>query len=216
MIPDLHLAMHGVAIKKHGSAADIASVAGLSEARAAAALKQGVDGGRVIETGGRYVLSPAGQMILASEYSRFCANLRQNATFMAAAAERFERINVELKQLITDWQTVELGGKRVPNDHADKAYDQAVIGRLGWFAVVLACLLGIAALILVTLPLAKGAQPLTGDVGWLNAPPAAYLLPLTGLTLPFVSYGGSSVTANFAIAALLLCVSQRANRERPL
>ena len=41
------------------------------------------------------------------------------------------------------------------------------------------------------------------------------LLPLTGLTLPFVSYGGSSVTANFAIAALLLCVSQRANRERP-
>ena len=40
------------------------------------------------------------------------------------------------------------------------------------------------------------------------------LLPLTGLTLPFVSYGGSSVTANFAIAALLLCVSQRANRER--
>ena len=131
MIPDLHLAMHGVAIKKHGSAADIASVAGLSEARAAAALKQGVDGGRVIETGGRYVLSPAGQMILASEYSRFCAMLRHNAAFMAAAVERFERVNVELKQLITDWQTVELGGKRVPNDHADKAYDQAVIGRLG-------------------------------------------------------------------------------------
>jgi cell division protein FtsW (lipid II flippase) len=41
------------------------------------------------------------------------------------------------------------------------------------------------------------------------------LLPLTGLTLPFVSYGGSSVTANFAIAGLLLCISQRANRERP-
>ncbi|MGA0122541.1 MAG: FtsW/RodA/SpoVE family cell cycle protein [Gaiellales bacterium] len=40
------------------------------------------------------------------------------------------------------------------------------------------------------------------------------LLPLTGLTLPFVSYGGSSVIANFAIAALLLCISQRANRER--
>lgn len=42
------------------------------------------------------------------------------------------------------------------------------------------------------------------------------LLPLTGLTLPFVSYGGSSVTANFAIAGLLLCISQRANRERAL
>lgn len=59
----------------------------------------------------------------------------------------------------------------------------AVIGRLGWFAVVIGCLLGIAVLILATLPLARGAQPLTGDVGWLNAPPAAYLLPLTGLLL---------------------------------
>jgi cell division protein FtsW (lipid II flippase) len=39
------------------------------------------------------------------------------------------------------------------------------------------------------------------------------LVPLTGLTLPFVSYGGSSVTANFALVGLLLCISQRANRR---
>ena len=131
MTPDLHLVMHGVAIKKHGAAADVASVSGLDPARAEAALKAAVDGVRVLETGGRYVLSPAGQMILAAEYSRFYDALRANAAFMAAATERFERINLELKQLITDWQTVEIGGKRVPNDHADKAYDEAIIGRLG-------------------------------------------------------------------------------------
>ena len=59
----------------------------------------------------------------------------------------------------------------------------AVIGRLGWFAVVIACLVGIAALIVITLPLSRHVAPLGADVGWLNAPPAAYLLPLTGLLL---------------------------------
>jgi cell division protein FtsW len=36
---------------------------------------------------------------------------------------------------------------------------------------------------------------------------------LTGITLPFVSYGGSSVVANFLIVGLLLMVSNHVNRE---
>ena len=127
---EMHLALHGVAIKKHAPAAAVAGVVGLAVDRAAALLAQAATSGRLVEAQGGYALTPAGRMILDNQYSRFCDALRADADFVAAY-ERFERVNVELKKTITDWQTMDVGGQRVRNDHANKDYDGEVLDALG-------------------------------------------------------------------------------------
>jgi hypothetical protein len=59
-----------------------------------------------------------------------CAELRANPDFVKAY-ERFEVINREILDLFTRWQTVEVGGKAVPNDHTDEDYDNRIIDELG-------------------------------------------------------------------------------------
>ncbi len=87
----------------------------------------------------------------------------------------------------------------------------AVLGILALYLVVLERGLRIAAaaadpfraLLAAGLALVVGAQALVIAAGDLR------LMPLTGITLPFVSYGGSSILANSLVVGLLLAISDR-------
>jgi len=126
----LHPVLHGLAIKKHATAAAVATFVGQPVERVTGLLDAAVAGGRVVEANGKYLLAPLARVVLDFDYSGIYADLRTDTGFIDAY-ESFERINVQLKALITDWQTIEVGGSRVVNDHGNKAHDDKLIDRLG-------------------------------------------------------------------------------------
>ncbi len=113
-------------------------------------------------------------------------------------------------------------GRHVPEAHDDMIF--ALIGEQFGFVGVLVMLAAYFVLFAAGVEVAAGTKEPFGRllaVGivcllatqtFINLMVATRLMPVTGITLPFVSYGGSSLMASFVAAALLLNIGQ----NRPL
>jgi hypothetical protein len=124
------LALHGLAVKKAGSAESVADILGRDPGAVTAALEEAATAGRAMAAKGMYMVTPAGRSWLAEQYPAAYADFRADPE-ATSAYERFERINRELLRLFTDWQMMPAGGERIPNDHSDPEYDRDVVDRLG-------------------------------------------------------------------------------------
>jgi hypothetical protein len=124
------LALHGLVVKKAGSAEAVAEVLGSDPAEVAAALEAAATEGQAMGAKGTFMVTPVGRAWLDERYPDVYAEIRQNPD-ADAAYERFERINRELLSLFTDWQMMPVGSERVPNDHSDADYDAGIVDRLG-------------------------------------------------------------------------------------
>jgi len=115
------------------------------------------------------------------------------------------------------------GGSILPAPHTDLIYAVIVneLGLAGACAVILVYLMfaerGFKVATLATDSfsklLATGLTAVFALQVFVIVGGVTRVIPLTGVTLPFVSYGGSSIVANFVLLALLLMVSDRARRE---
>lgn len=107
--------------------------------------------------------------------------------------------------------------QRVPAAETDFIFSTIgeELGLLGATALLMAFVLmigsGLRAALGATRPfsklLATGLTGLLGVQAFIIIAGVTRVLPLTGVTLPFVSYGGSSLLANYAILALLMRIS---------
>jgi pyruvate,orthophosphate dikinase len=77
--------------------------------------------------GDRVRLVPTAIAAVDARYTALVPRLRP---VIESLWDRFHAADVELKRVVSDWQTREVDGEAIPNDHADAGYDAQVLRRL--------------------------------------------------------------------------------------
>ncbi|AWK76690.1 hypothetical protein CBI38_33360 (plasmid) [Rhodococcus oxybenzonivorans] len=131
MLDPYELTVHTLTLRQLGSAEQLAEINALPIGDVEDALEKAVADGAVMAARGNYMITPAGRAVLDGVYPRAFADLRSDPA-ITEAMDSFETgVNKQVLALTTDWQTVEVDGTRVSNDHADADYDNKIIAKLG-------------------------------------------------------------------------------------
>ena len=188
-----------------------------------------------VATGRAYYLSLGAGLFAAG--SLFALNVIGHAkSRMQAWRNPWPFYNTTGYQVIQGWFGLAAGGiygtgpglgspQRIPDATTDFIFAAIAeeLGLLGATAVVAAFLLmvgtGLRIAIRCERPfeklLATGLSLILGIQTFVIIGGVTRIIPLTGITLPFVSYGGSSLIANYILLALLLRISNDSSAPPP-
>ncbi len=118
-----------VALKKMATAGAIAADCGLDGDAVEPVLAALAEQGLVVVAGGAALPTDAAGPALAAAAADRYADVRADAE-IGELVTRFETVNAQLLSTMSAWQQVDVGGRKVANDHSDSAYDGKVIGRI--------------------------------------------------------------------------------------
>lgn len=118
-----------VALKKMATADVVAAATGSEPDATEAALGRLADRGLLIVAGGAALPTDTAEPALKAAAAERYASVRADEDVVALVG-RFETVNAQFLTTMSAWQQVDVGGRKVANDHTDAAYDDKVIGRL--------------------------------------------------------------------------------------
>ncbi|TCK21420.1 hypothetical protein [Pseudonocardia endophytica] len=118
-----------VVLKKMATAGSVAGATGLSEGEITQAFERLAEQGHVVDVGGSVLPGDGAEPALREAAESRYAAVRADPD-VAALDEKFETVNSQFLGAMSSWQQIEVGGRKVTNDHSDPDYDEKVIARL--------------------------------------------------------------------------------------
>jgi hypothetical protein len=118
-----------LALKKMAGASAISAVTGMSEDDVDGRLAALSETGLVVVAGGAALPTDGAVPALDATAAELYAPVRSDSDVLSLV-ERFETTNTQFLTTMSSWQQVEVGGRKVTNDHSDAEYDEKVISRL--------------------------------------------------------------------------------------
>jgi hypothetical protein len=118
-----------LALKKMAGAPAIATVVDLSADDVEKRLTELAAHGLAVVAGGAALPTDEAEPALAATAAEIYGPVRSDGD-VAALVEQFEKTNAQLLTTMSAWQQVDVGGRKVANDHTDAEYDEKVISRL--------------------------------------------------------------------------------------